>query len=267
MAVYSGAYSAKESSAAEGDVYIPTDSFYDWLIWTGGAWKHILNGMECIPPVDSEFTWINQGAASTVTANGGVHLLAPALAGGNLRIKKKTAPTPPYTVTALVVPTLAGVNFPHGGIVLRESATEKLLTASVEFNTAAGGPGGAAVAVFSWASPTASGARKVAGRLDGTLSAPIWLKLADTGALTQASFSGDGVNFVQLYSAAYNVNFTAAPNEIGFFAHSNNATYDAAVTLISWDKPNPPAGGRNYAFWGLGAIGSGGGPNVGIFGD
>jgi len=39
------------------------------------------------------------------------------------------------------------------------------------------------------------------------------------------------------------------------------------VVILVAGPPIVPEAGRNYGFWGRGAIGSPGGPNVGVFGD
>ncbi|MFH1737737.1 MAG: hypothetical protein ABIH23_01930 [bacterium] len=60
---------------------------------------------------------------------------------------------------------------------------------------------------------------------------------------------------------------TQAPTLIVGLPTSQKARITQITVLCIAEGSSPP-GGKNYGFWGLGAIGiGGGGPNVGIFGD
>lgn len=250
MSITSGVYASKPLSHNSGDLYLPSDSFWDFLFSDGASWKHILNGFECTPPSLADFSWVNQGTATVTTANGGIAMRAVATAGNSLRILKKTAPATPYTLTAIVIPCIAGIDghYPHVGILFRERSSGRLLTLSLEFNVAAGGPGGSAVSNFGWESATASGLRYVAARADVLAGSPIWMRLEDDGANMKMSFSCDGLGFIQIRSVAYATQ-GMHPDEIGFFAQANSNTYDSIATLVHWDKPASADTAQHYGFW------------------
>ena len=256
MSVSKGLYASKPGSASNGDIYLPTDSFYDFLVWGGGAWKHILNGLECTPPINSEFAWVNQGSATTTTTNGGVFLSTPAAAGTSLHLRVKLAPATPYTLTTMVIPAQVWANTHHGGICFRESSSGRLITLGIESDSI---QTRAQLSVFTWASPTdSSGARQAFILTQILLSrSGLWLRIADDGTTYTFSFSADGQNFVTIYTLTHAAAITAgywtsAPDQIGFGGNPNNATYDWGMTLLHWDKPNSVVA-RHYGFWGLGA--------------
>lgn len=264
MGITSGSYAALPGSHSAGDLYLTTNSFYDWLLSDGVNWLHLIGGFRCLPPASGNFSWVNQGSATVVTSNGGIALRAPGTSGNQHRILKKAIPSAPYNVTSLIIPGLVGANYTWCGMVLRESGTGKLATFGVIYDY----PGGGFIAVHSIPSETdSSTVRSVSWTSPLKSITGLFLKINDTGTQHVFSFSGDGQNFIELHSGSYlSLAFTDKADEIGIFANANNASsYDAIATVLHWDEAGS-ARGRNYGFWGKGAIGSGG-PNAGIFGD
>ena len=259
MGVSKGTYANRPSSHAAGDIYLTTDSFWDYLVSDGSQWLHLFAGFQCIPPNDGEFYWENQGAASVSTLNGGIFMRVPARAGIHPVYRLKTAPAAPYVLTAGILPLLAGAVDPFTEIQLKESATAKFL--SIRFQSHYYMPLTAAeIAVGSHSGYL------LHLRLDAMPShSLIWLRLEDDGADVKASFSGDGQNFVQVYSAVRASIFTSAPDRLGWGVDANNANYDAGSTLIHWSLPGAV---KSYGFWGrsVGGIGQMQGNCVGVFG-
>ena len=261
MGVSKGTYADRPSSHAAGDIYLTTDSFWDYLVSDGSQWLHLFAGFRCIPPNDGEFSWFNQGNASVATTNGGIFMRAPANAQISPAYRVKSAPATPYSLVAGLLPTMAGASAPFAEIHLREAATEKFF--GIRFQA-------------SWTSATYGQISVVTGtgylltlRIDPMPSQPvIWLKLEDDGTNVKAYFSGDGQNFTQVNSAARASIFTSAPDQLAWGVDSYNASYDAGATLIHWSLPNAPSAAKSYGFWGRSVVGMGQakGDSVGVFG-
>jgi len=258
MGVSKGTYAARPSSHAAGDIYLTTDSFWDYLVSDGVSWKHLIGGLQCTPPNDSEFSWLRQEGATTTTTNGGVFIRVPAgsPAYGHYRIKD--APAIPYTLCAAFLPTLCGANYPFCEIILRDSATSDFLGIRTEVL------GYGSISVIKQ-----GGVRLRQIYLDAGTRSLLWFSLTFDGTDITANFSGDGTNFVTVYSANKSSVFTNDPNQIGWGADAINANYDAGGTLIHWSLPGPaPSAAKCFGFWGRSIVGIGqaDGNCVGVFG-
>jgi hypothetical protein len=181
-------------------------------------------------PVDSDFTWINQGGASiAANANGGIYLLGPANAGDSLRIRKKAAPATPYTITAALLVNLIAVDFQQCGLIFRQSSDGKLIS----YNYVSGNTLGD----FEFQSVDYTNATTFSAvntQADYVLSGPVWLRITDDGTTRTGSWSIDGYNFTPHYSEGRTIFLTA--DEVGFFVNTSNATSPVSGTLLSWEE-------------------------------
>jgi hypothetical protein len=225
------AYASLPAAAIAGAVHFPSDSFYI-LRDTSAAlvpWGPIY---PMTLPVDGDFAWVNQGGASVTATSGGLYLLAPAGAGDNFRIRIKTAPATPYTITAGFVFHLHGVATNQGGLVFRQSSDGKL--AAFQFAWTGTSSVGWFIQSAKYTNPTTVSAA-YSGTAVGVLpSMMLWLRIADNGSSRITSWSADGQNFHQNHSIGRTDFLTA--DQVGFYASSNNATWPAALTLVSWKQ-------------------------------
>lgn len=265
MAITTGTYANRPTSHSAGDIYLTTDSFWDYLVSDGAKWKHLYSGFECEPPIDSEFSWVNQGGASVVTANGGAFLRAPAVGGINHRLRVKTAPATPYTLTALLLPSIVGVSHNYAGVAFRESSSGKLELFNLAFSTV---PRFWILKLYSPTDTLPSIEYLHAPEVNVSASG-IWFRLGFDGTTLTFSFSLDGQNFLQVFSEAKASFFTSAPDQIGWFVGASNASYDCGATLIHWSQPNPVSTMRVWGFLtGSGMVNGHGTGNVRVaFGD
>lgn len=184
-------------------------------------------------PIDADFSWVNQGAASKSTAlGGGITIVDPVVAGTNERLLVKTAPSTPYTITAMITATfLANSGGPHAGICFRESSSGKIHYCSIQDDS-----NGA----------TTTNGRLYSAKMDSATSFnatyqaymfpigfPIWLRITDNGTNRLCSFSRDGVNFIQFHSIGRTDFLTA--NQVGFIV-GNSSAFEIAATLHSWKE-------------------------------
>lgn len=174
----------------------------------------------------TDFAWVNQGSATASQFNYGVNLIAPALAGDNLRGLEVAAPADPYIVDAGFYVNNLAVNYSMSGIFIRDSATGKLITFQLGVGVVN------KISITNSAGPTGSGSSPLE-QLVAIAAQPFFMRINDTGVNHVFSCSTDGVHWAALYSASRTA-WLAAPDKIGFFAASINATYMADISLCHW---------------------------------
>jgi hypothetical protein len=216
-----------EPSANVGDLYFPTNG-YAVERYTGSAWHQWGMVFPLTDPNLQSFAWVNQGGAASVSTNGGIFLRAPVSSAANYRIQKKSAPTPPYTVTAAINPTCIALNFQQAGILFRQASDGKFVTFGFEYATP-----GVSLAVYKYNSPTSFNASyQVQGFSQG--QQPTWLRITDNGSNRVCSWSVDGQNFIQFHSVGRTDFLTA--DEVGFFVNDQTNTIEAGNLLLSWKE-------------------------------
>lgn len=231
--IHDEAYGSPPASDAAGDLWLPTDSFYALRRNDGDtAWVPHGPVHPLTLPVDGDFAWINQGGASVDATKGAIYLLAPAVAGDQLRIRKKAAPATPYTITACLQPL--GLATGSCGLLFREAATGEIHTLMVVGGTTAG-TSVRSLFVTKYASASLFSANYTTFNLALTVTSgtsPTWLRIADDGTNRICSISTDGQNWIVVHTIGRTDFLTA--DEVGFFANSNNASNAVGITLLSW---------------------------------
>jgi hypothetical protein len=181
------------------------------------------------PPVSADYTWVNQGGATVTETEHALSLLAPAGAGDSMRILKKTAPSTPYTITAVINVACHSVSRQNGGLLFRQSSDGKI--ANWAFNYGAG------LAAQKFASATSYNSQYTLSPTGPPLHLgcrPIILRIEDDGTNRKCHWSPDGINFIQYHSVGRTDYLTA--DEVGFYANANNSTHPLIVTLYSWEQ-------------------------------
>lgn len=185
-------------------------------------------------PVNGDFSWVNQGGATVVTTNGGIYITAPVdgASGPNFRIRTKTAPATPYTLTVLLQADLYPADFLMVAIGFRESGTGKLEVLEQVYSAAGGG---FVLAVENYAGPTTFHATRAFFNISN-IGLPIWMRLVADGTNISFQWSTSGFGFQTIAQVAKNNYFTTGPDQIFFAAATTNATYQAKGHLISWKQ-------------------------------
>jgi hypothetical protein len=222
--ITTGPIGSEPGSAASGDLYLPNNS-YIIERYSGSNWAQWGPSFPFTPPVLSDFTWVNQGSATTDTTYGGVYLSAPGAGSDSLRILKKAAPSTPYTITIAMIPQLFNASHAEAGFVWRQSSNGALVTSQVYW--------GGGVEVSKWSSPNAYNSDYLAVGIYpfGQIQ---FLKMQDDGTNRIVSWSTDGQHWFQISSISRTDFITA--DEVGFFVNAANATYPAGMTLLSWEE-------------------------------
>lgn len=224
--IQTSAFASPPSSPLTGDLWLPTNSFY-LLRYSGSAWVPWGPTFPMTQPVNGDFSWVNQGGASVSTTNGGICLTVPSNSGNSLRLRVKTAPATPYTVTAHLIGSFFPGQYKGFGIVFRQSSDGKITPITV-YDQA----GDNYIAVGKWTDTSTFSANYVASSLPGARS--IFLRMSDDGTNRKSYISHDGVNFVLVHSVSRTDFLTA--DQIGWFGNCDTTQSDGYVTLTSWKE-------------------------------
>jgi len=189
-------------------------------------------------PVNGDFSWINQGTASVAESNGGlltndaICVTLPDEGGSySLRIRKKSAPSTPYTVTAAMLATYdVSDSAPlFYGIGFRQSSDGKCVVGMKGcYNSSSGD-------YLQWTkfnSPTSLSAAYFGKFWSGYDSPVTWMRIEDDGTDRKFHLSADGVHWQEVHSVGRTDFMTA--DEILFFGTGHNAA--GHVTLLSWKE-------------------------------
>lgn len=220
---------AAKSASQDGNLYFPNNGFQIYRD-TGAAFAGWGPAYPFTAPVDGDFAWINQGSASVVTTNGGIALLGVATAGAtNLRIRKKAAPSTPYTITLGFNPNVYPGDFTGCGLLFRQSSDGKVACVRMVHVAANAG--------FNIHTTKFTDASNFSADYNGPLRWPIghflFLQISDDGTNRISRVSNDGVNFVQVHSVGRTDFLTA--NEVGFFVDTNGS-FAANMTVLHWKQ-------------------------------
>ena len=184
------------------------------------------------------YAWTNQGSChqSLKQTNGIWTFDCPAHNGDTVRTYDTALPSVPFTeVFRLSFANVQNTNDGDLGIVLRESATGKLITAAISSGT--GSTGTATLHVNRWTNFTTFSATTACGASIGTYPLAISVSVASgaTGLITIQFSTDGGFSFPNTcYSAAKNSFFTTGPDNIGIQVNNNTSgNPDTMLTLIS----------------------------------
>jgi hypothetical protein len=215
---------------AAGSGITLTDDGFGQITIAGGAspansyWDLTFPTTNAVPPVDADYSWINQVTATkTVNTGNSINLLAEINASPSWNMRVKTQPATPYTIDAAFT-YLAVFNFNRVAIGFRESATGKLTLFQADFN---------GLLVENWTSPTVQSSQPLAPNANGYIGGLVFFRIANDGTNLIFSASPDGRNYVQLLSVAKNSFFTTAPDQV-LFGVASQSVHPASMTLVSW---------------------------------
>lgn len=240
----SDTYANKSAAGTRGRLFLPTDG-YQIEREDGTSWSPWGPLFPLTAPIDANYAWINQGGASVETTFGGIYLLAPTGAGGNVRLRKKSAPSTPYTITAGFIPFMPPTTgtFPGVGLTFRESGTSKLITMGWNHENNADSEIIVRAAISKWNSATSFNLNYSSGDgvkyqdiLTSMTSTIVWYRIGNDGTDLTFAYSADGRHFVTMFTKAKNDFFSTGPDEVGFHAFSTTSGADTGILLLSWKE-------------------------------
>jgi hypothetical protein len=224
-AISATAVGSEPGSPATGDLDLYTNGFVA-ARYSGSAWAQWGPLFPLAAPPTSGWSWVNQGSATVTTTNGGIVIYDPTVDGSvNYRVRTRTAPSTPYTITALLLATITAKNFSGVGIGFRQSSDGKMHLLRNIF-------------VSGWqldstkiTNATTDLAAYTSLQFSGW-TYPIWLRIQDNGTNRICSFSMDGVNYLVLHTVGRTDHLTA--DEVCFWAAARNGSFGCYANLVSW---------------------------------
>lgn len=174
-------------------------------------------------------TWVHQDSASVADTPVGITITrANAATNDNFALRSKTAPSTPYTITALVSMTgmfTAGLS--SMGIGWYDGTNKVQIMRIIENGNVA-----PVLIVSNYSTPTTYSAN-IAGGFN-FMSIPSWLRMADDGTNITFSQSNDGHNFGTLYTVAKASGYLGSGGytNVCFGVAANGAA--AYGTVMSW---------------------------------
>ncbi len=231
--ISTSAFASPPSSPSSGDLWLPSDSFYAnrysgsaWIPW-GPIWPLTAPASSSAPT-----TWVNQGSATLTTTSGAYVLTVPAGSDSdNMRYLVKTAPSTPYTITALFLTDHWPLNFFMSGLFFRQSSDGKLIICDYNVNSAS-----RTYEVIKFTNPTTFSASVSVTSGSRTLgdAALVWMQISDDGSNRKMRVSTNGYNWTELYSEGRTTFLTA--DQVGWGVNAYNATRGYTMTLLSWKE-------------------------------
>jgi hypothetical protein len=211
----------------EGFLYLPSDGVYIRRD-SGSAGVPWGPAFPMIEPVDGDWSWVNQGTATSNTTGGGIFMRGAAAAGIDWKLKVKSV-TAPYVAVFCYLPTAVAANNHNFGVGWRQSSDGKLIMAPHSFVSAW------LQRVLNYSSPTV-----YAGTTYFTAPPPqgLWsrsfVKLEDNNTNRIVSISADGQEWIQIFSHGRTTYLT--PDQVCWGISVENATYEVGMRLIHYSE-------------------------------
>lgn len=174
-------------------------------------------------------TWLNQGTAAVSDSAVGVCIDSPTSgAADNVAGRYMAAPTPPYTITALIAATTS-TNRNAGVGIGWYDGTAKLHI----LNYASSGGSIPLLQVAKFSSPTVFNGVDFSSAANN-FSQPVWLRIGDDGTNVSFAFSQDGASFLPLFSIAKSAGYLGAAGYSNLIFTVNPQGGRTLGTLMSW---------------------------------
>lgn len=221
VALQSGTYASRPAAGTAGRSYLCTD-FPFLSLDNGSSWVN-MGPLFPMGSVDiSGFSWVNQGGASETASGPGLVLSAPLNAGASFRLRVKSVPATPYTITLTFIPSLAAVNYQRFGLFWRQSSDGKLALFYYVYNSG-------------WQihydrfSDTNGGGGSAVKSINANYLPVMFLRITEDSTNRTMFYSIDGINWVQFYQETRTTYITA--DQFGYMISEESNTYPASVLI------------------------------------
>lgn len=227
--INSGTYANLPAAGTAGRLYFQTDGPYCFRD-NGSAWLPFGPIFPLTVPIDANYSWVNQGGATTSSTNGTVVLTAPTSVGKNARMRVRAAPVTPYKITALFSAVCEPANYFNYGLVLRNSSSGKWIGWQFTYVN------GFYLTATKFTDPNTYSADYKTVLVNTLMQTgmPLWLRLYDDGTNRNFQYSFDGFSFYTWYSVI-NSDFIT-PDQVGWYANTENSNSAIMATLHSWTQ-------------------------------
>lgn len=229
--ISSGTFAALPAAGTSGNMYLFTDSSYNFARDNGVTWDMFWGGRKLVPPTG--FAWQHQTTATLDATHGGELLLSAVGAGGaSLAGRFIAYPTPPFTRTLAVMVTPLAVNGgvqptnASGGLYISDgTAVETLSVYGLSSMQMQFGPSMTNITTNLIPFPYYT----------GLLSPTVYFRMDDSVTamgMRTFFFSWDGTNYTQVLQESNTANLT--PTRIGYYTNAFEAGTQTKVWALGW---------------------------------
>lgn len=216
------------TSPSSGEVLTYNGS--EWVNDTGASSNTVFGPARSTGdvPVNGDFSWLNQGSAtiSVSARDGSLFLKCPLHNSDSCKIRKKAAPSTPYTIIAAFEAVLPSLDFPNYGLVFRDSGADKITICGI---ICISGEPYVAIARSSGQYDTSGGTYTTVK----LITVPKFLAIRDDGTTNRKYYIGAAEEDMwEIFSHGRTTDIT--PDEVGFYTNPRNASYPMDVNLLSW---------------------------------
>jgi hypothetical protein len=171
-------------------------------------------------------TWLNQGSATVSDSATGICIDGPSAGSGNVIGRYMTAPSAPYTITALIASTRNG-GTPSVGIGWYDGSAKLHLIGYAHNSNLP------ILQVAKWTNVTTFSAADFTSG-SNLFAQPLWLQIKDDGTTVSFAFSQDGLYFLTLFSVAKSSGFLGASGYSNVIFFVNPQGTRTLGTVMSW---------------------------------
>lgn len=217
-------FANRPSAGIKGRRFKATDNPFEYYD-NGTTWDKYFLGFKLTTYPSSGWTWDNQDVWTATDAQDMLCLQNITSASSNIHAYYRTAPTPPYSITAafLVTPMISQTDMEFG-LAWRSSGDSKLSTFDRQFETTL------KFGAYKWTN-TSSFASQYFDRIQVAEGGPlVFLRLRDDNTNRYWEFSYDGVNYMEWFHQSRTDFHT--PDQVAVFAAGNN---NSSICLIHWE--------------------------------
>jgi hypothetical protein len=192
-------------------------------------------GFGFVEPDLGDFTFVNQGTSSAFNSNGRLIFDGPVVAGENVRILKKSAPSVPYTITAAFRRLLNPVSARQWcGLLFREASSGKL--SCFAFNVFASDNTFDTTSVYRFDDATTFNTMSFSRTpLVGSRDL-IWARIEDDNTDRKYYVSLDGTNWRLLFSEGRTTFLTADEVGLCLAPYGSGGEFGAQMIVHSWSE-------------------------------
>jgi hypothetical protein len=228
MSIDTGTFVARPAASTDGDVYLPSDGL-SLARDNGVSWVPWGPLFPCVIPPTTGWSWVNQGTSTVTQTKDVIYMLGQAGAWSNLRLRVRNMPTPPWSVTALILQNSPGVSYTGTGICIRDSGTGRITT----FGLRSTNTGTEQLRHENWTDHNNWSASPRS--INHPAISLIGLKITDDNTNFEFFYSKDFQNWLS-FNIVGRTSFLANPNQIGFHLSPDTAVDMVALTLYSWEE-------------------------------
>lgn len=228
-----GAAASVPSPARRGALWLSNDSSLSFRD-NSSALRGITGLWKFTPPVLGDFTWTNQGSATTSTTGNviTVNIPADASTGVSLRVLYK-AKTPPYKITGFFQFGQIGQSYQSCGMGFYDGTGGKLVSMHfIVFDTDY-----SYVEVCNWTNTSTFSSAPGYAFLGSSGTAIGWMQIEHDGTNLIFRISNDGYTWIPVISLGKTAFMANDPNRVFFYGRNNTGSREPhSFTLLNWKE-------------------------------